>query len=1248
MQLSKLPDPNPAPAPDGGVEASSDYTMVLDNAERGDGIGDVEMDDNYLAFTDYQGPFAALPGQDRGDSHIDPFALEEEQFGGGNTPGAPRYSLRRNISLTPKAQNCSEAHNAAQHRQNTIPGSPTPQAAVDNDLDDFKDLSPSIVSRLAHNYSSPVSESAEASAAAIDGEHIHPRSLYNAFMKASDFQGVILPGPAPTTTSPLTPKQNNLELAGPTETAPTTEMKTSMETTTTGTETETATLTPSHRGRRSAATNQKLLAFFCKVEKLFEDGSVDLERPPDMLKKIWKSNDKISRRESPWNTYQGYFSIYGDDELDRCKLESGTAADCFPSFIEEYGPHAEMIMQAALQLKRVSTEKETMQQRTRSFEKHCQKVEKLNQEGVAQRFQSLTIIIGECVNEDASLATITATPGLENLFSTRLKLDKNSIIALAKCDAYDHVAQELTENFDADKLIKDIEDALAASKMALTSIPAPEPKQGSSGVSRDPKVEEAMSCIDGDPIDACKTLLLIQFKNAGDAVNRSYKNKYVPWTTMSKQLHNISHVIRGWPAACPFPFETTKSDKSGDSSQGIKDLGHKNGRFLTALQQGEIRFEKVSRSGITDNIIPVIATADPTPDDPFHIKARKLFYSGKVEVIPRALIPPSAAQTRVKRKKTVLKDRKDVDILSVGSTDSPPPQERKRVMRKLVDVLTTSDDDDNNGSNNNNGGGNNDGGNNDDEDKPLTDIKKRRKLSTTRIVVDIPSDDDYVQDGDGDESETRPLRSPVKTRHGKAKQRSKRKEKVVRTHSAKLLGHTTSWKPTSCAAPPTDVETPDVGVHIPASVAPAAGFSPTTVASTAPAASTTSAAPVVSAVSTTSTTIPTIVAVPVPVRTTTLPASTAPSAPAMRPRPRPRPLGTSRPTAAPLAPITTYAPPAPPAPPAAAPPTPSAVTGAGMIPVAATHAPATQVPTTQAPTMRAPTTQVLTMRAGMATRAPVMATGAGAIQTMATQATVSESGVVPSRKITPVPSRPTIPPSNNCPSTFDSNPGLNNGAKALDSLGPPPEADHPNQLTLRKASVAHPSGVRPSVQAPGKRPRSQVNHCPEPTHLTSPHTVEHEEAMYVTLPEPMHYLPLNGPSIYHGYTPHHIQPPYVQYSAPYVLPYNRSHAYPNVGHSPHVEHSPQFPGGHHGHPYPSPNHLPHIGGDHYAHHPHGIRPPPSKQRYAVPHAAGPSHIRECDMVSHDPTVNETVDNDLQWAEEEMEEMRDDPDADMEG
>ncbi|KAH0580603.1 hypothetical protein H2248_002095 [Termitomyces sp. 'cryptogamus'] len=241
---------------------------------------------------------------------------------------------------------------------------------------------------------------------------------------------------------------------------------------------------------------------------------------------------------------------------------------------------------------------------------------------------------------------------------------------------------------------------------------------------------------------------------------------------------------------------------------------------------------------------------------------------------------------------------------------------------------------------------------------------------------------------------------------------------------------------------------------------------------------------------------------------------------------------------------------------------------------------------------------------------------------MATQATASGSGVVPSCKITPVPSRPTIPPSNNCPPTFDSNPGLNNGAKAIDSLGPPPEANHPNQPTLRKASVAHPSGVHPSVQAPGKRPHSQVNHCPEPTHLTSPHTVEHDKAMYATLPEPIHYLPLNGPTCHMFFHTIVLMP--IQLSGIRLM---------------------------------SSICLSSLEDTMATHTPAPITCRTSEeitmpiilmQRYAVPHAAGPSHIRECDMVSHDPTVNGTVDNDLQWAEEEMEEMRDDPDADMEG
>lgn len=36
-------------------------------------------------------------------------------------------------------------------------------------------------------------------------------------------------------------------------------------------------------------------------------------------------------------------------------------------------------------------------------------------EGVIRRFQSIIIAVGNCVHEDASLGTVIATPGLQNV-----------------------------------------------------------------------------------------------------------------------------------------------------------------------------------------------------------------------------------------------------------------------------------------------------------------------------------------------------------------------------------------------------------------------------------------------------------------------------------------------------------------------------------------------------------------------------------------------------------------------------------------------------------------------------------------------------------------------------------------------------------------------------------------------------------------------------------------------------------------
>ncbi|KAG6880904.1 hypothetical protein C0993_003722, partial [Termitomyces sp. T159_Od127] len=124
--------------------------------------------------------------------------------------------------------------------------------------------------------------------------------------------------------------------------------------------------------------------------------------------------------------YQGYFANHHEEELKRCNLEDGMDADCWPSFQKEYGGNTETFLRAALDLDHVLTQKETFQQRARSFNKLCGKMEKLIEEGIANRFQTFSIVVGDCVNEDKGLGAIYTSPSLENFTQKRLKLDRHT------------------------------------------------------------------------------------------------------------------------------------------------------------------------------------------------------------------------------------------------------------------------------------------------------------------------------------------------------------------------------------------------------------------------------------------------------------------------------------------------------------------------------------------------------------------------------------------------------------------------------------------------------------------------------------------------------------------------------------------------------------------------------------------------------------------------------------------------------
>ncbi|KAH0581079.1 hypothetical protein H2248_012211 [Termitomyces sp. 'cryptogamus'] len=127
---------------------------------------------------------------------------------------------------------------------------------------------------------------------------------------------------------------------------------------------------------------------------------------------------------------------------------------------------------------------------------------------------------------------------------------------------------------------------------------------------------------DSNSIDGCKKQLLKLFVAVGKSMGVPYTSKKVPWMTIRKHLIACSHTFEGWPAACPFPHETIKSDKAKktngtDGSQGIKDLGTKHSQIpLMALRNHEVKLVPCDVELVLNNIMLLITTATPTSDDP--------------------------------------------------------------------------------------------------------------------------------------------------------------------------------------------------------------------------------------------------------------------------------------------------------------------------------------------------------------------------------------------------------------------------------------------------------------------------------------------------------------------------------------------------------------------------------------------------------------------------------------------------------
>ncbi|KAG6887514.1 hypothetical protein C0992_011983 [Termitomyces sp. T32_za158] len=1212
---------------------------------------DVQMDIPHAVYESYC--FVKNPPFYTGDTVDDPFFLgPTEQIGGGIANHTPsRYSLRRNIPLTPKAQQCDAARKAAQHRAETIPASPTSQTEF---LDIIKTFDAETIASLDCANSSPFLETPSPSAPApvspLGGEidddgrdkiqpELWPKSLFKEFLDAGEFQPLVIPPVPVTSTSTLT--STLTKPPGPL-TSPSTLTSTS---TSTATSTLTSNLTPTSTSTSQASistsapldverhpdstnlhwsstpTSASHLSFMptsspkaspsssqgrslnreqaekCSeaVTAIFKKFEKETGMPAECFRKYFVNQQKTIRQQTPWNIYQKYFSRFRQQELDRCGLNDGDARDCWPSFIATFGNEAEDFLRSSLELDQVLSQTETVQQRDRTFRKFCQKVDKISKEGTFHHFQLVTIVVGECINEDASLAHISASPGLQNFFKDRLKLEDNVIMGLAKCEAFHVVAQQVTANYDAGTIIQELEGAKEASK-------AP---------SEPPVLEELPD--DGDPINGCKVRLISLFKTIGIDFGRR-----LPWTTIPKHLISSSHVLEGWPVDVLFPCETIKAEKARkvngtEGSQGIKDLGHKNARILqNALITGAIKLKKINNpESVSNNTIPIISTALPESDDSPNISARDLYANGKIH--HRAGRVTSLASTRVKRRKTTIitkaPEREVISVSSDSTSDTVPSS------RPVVEIVSDSDN-----------------------DHPTSELHKRHKISQSATAEDAydTSDEEYLH-SHGDESESNIVRSPVKTRRQmKVKQKGKgKKEKVsgptigylagssfssnkdpVRATSTTFrstrAGTTTSkTAPTTTdvkASSTTDTRALKTSFSTAAAKLKAVASKPTNTSST----STTSAATAAS----TSTTPPATVAV--------VPA-VAPTAPTIVP---------TAPTVVPAAFAIPAAPTAAPTAPAA-----SAVPTAG--PTASTVGPA--MPTV------APTASAVPTATSAIPTAPTMPTvlTAPAVSTAGPTASTAGPTILPTTAPT-TPTAPTVPTAGHTTSTV----GLTM-----------PTA--PTALTVPSVPTAGPTmptAAPPAIDRSHSRSHSHASRRPDHTYAAPDFPAPD------TMPAPHLDDPYNvsyNSKVYDPYHPRHhpAYPDYPDYPYDSSLPYDPARGYSNRHHLVH----PPFPRGSHGrmpmrgryhagHEYAqhlgmhhrsyAPSHL----GAHPIHGPSHAPVYPSLHDHSIPGSShAPVYAPPFNEHHEGPTGSSHTPTDGQyWDEEELVEEREDPAAAMEG
>ncbi|KAG6849275.1 hypothetical protein H0H93_009882 [Arthromyces matolae] len=214
-------------------------------------------------------------------------------------------------------------------------------------------------------------------------------------------------------------------------------------------------------GRRTDAIRDLMEKAFAQVDEIFLQLSMSTAQQVSALQNSWLSTHGITGTRTSWCKYEAYFAQFGEKERERVGDPEASASKCYKSFKELKNWNT--ILSTFDDLQDLDSGV-TLRHRRRGFESVVKRLHKLSEELDRRNLDLYAVLVGNCVNEDASLGTVVFTPGLENMMSKHLGLSDNELIAFAKTEAFNTVAAAASND-----RAKMREEVAAASKSTTTA-----------------------------------------------------------------------------------------------------------------------------------------------------------------------------------------------------------------------------------------------------------------------------------------------------------------------------------------------------------------------------------------------------------------------------------------------------------------------------------------------------------------------------------------------------------------------------------------------------------------------------------------------------------------------------------------------------------------------------------------------------------------------------------------------------------